>query len=118
MPVILVCTKLDLRDDPKTIKELAKSKHSPVKWEEGYSTAEKIGAYAYCECSAKTGEGVKNVFEMATRAALLPEKIKRKLENKNLQKKFDSLKINFKSPEPKRDPTRPSKLLCITYMYM
>lgn len=30
----------------------------------------KIGARAYLECSAKTSEGVKEVFEHATRAAL------------------------------------------------
>ena len=32
--------------------------------------AEKIGAYAYLECTAKYNEGVREVFETATRAAL------------------------------------------------
>lgn len=31
----------------------------------------KIGAHKYLECSAKTNEGVREVFEHATRAALL-----------------------------------------------
>ena len=33
--------------------------------------AQKIGARNYLECSARTGEGVREVFQHATRAALL-----------------------------------------------
>jgi Ras family protein A len=36
--------------------------------------SEKIGAFAYMECSAKTKEGVREVFETATRAALQTKK--------------------------------------------
>jgi Ras homolog gene family, member A len=35
------------------------------------AVAQKIGARHYLECSAKTGEGVREVFQYATRAALL-----------------------------------------------
>ena len=38
---------------------------------QGMAVAQKIGAARYLECSAKTGEGVREVFEHATRAALL-----------------------------------------------
>ena len=38
--------------------------------------AEKIGAYGYLECSAKTKDGVREVFETATRAALQVKKKK------------------------------------------
>jgi Ras homolog gene family, member A len=38
----------------------------------------KIGAVKYLECSAKTNEGVREVFEHATRAALLTRKKKEK----------------------------------------
>ena len=60
----------DLRNDPNTIKELGKMKQEPVKPEEGRTMAEKINAFAYLECSAKSKEGVREVFETATRAAL------------------------------------------------
>lgn len=37
----------------------------------GTTTAREIGARKYLECSSLTGEGVDDVFEAATRAALL-----------------------------------------------
>jgi Ras family protein A len=70
VPIILVGNKKDLRNDPNTIKELAKMKQEPVKPEDGRTMAEKINAFAYLECSAKSKEGVREVFETATRAAL------------------------------------------------
>ena len=66
----------DLRNDPNTIKELGKMKQEPVKPEEGRAMAEKINAFAYLECSAKSKEGVREVFETATRAALQVKYIK------------------------------------------
>lgn len=36
--------------------------------------ANRISAYGYQECSAKTKDGVREVFEMATRAALQAKK--------------------------------------------
>ena len=38
---------------------------------EGSDAAHEIGARKYLECSSLTGEGVDDVFEAATRAALL-----------------------------------------------
>jgi len=78
VPIILVGNKKDLRNDPNTIKELGKMKQEPVKPEEGRAMAEKINAFAYLECSAKSKEGVREVFETATRAALQVKKKKRK----------------------------------------
>lgn len=70
IPIILVGCKMDLRNDPKKIEELARTSQRPVSPEEGRAIADKIGAIQYCECSAKTQEGVQEVFEAATRAAL------------------------------------------------
>ncbi|KAL6060375.1 Rho GTPase protein rac1 [Balamuthia mandrillaris] len=67
VPYVLVGTKLDLRKDPKTLENLEKLKLSPITTEQGIKLAESIGAFAYCECSAMTQEGLKNVFDEAAR---------------------------------------------------
>ena len=74
VPILLVGCKTDLRHDPKTIEELKRTSQRPVTSDEGQAVAQKIGAIKYLECSAKTQEGVKEVFESATRAALTTSK--------------------------------------------
>ncbi|KAF0036224.1 hypothetical protein F2P81_011536 [Scophthalmus maximus] len=74
VPIILVGNKKDLRNDEHTRRELAKMKQEPVKYEDGKEMAARISAYGYQECSAKTKDGVREVFEMATRAALQAKK--------------------------------------------
>ncbi|EAU36189.1 protein rho1 [Aspergillus terreus NIH2624] len=71
LPIILVGCKVDLRNNRQVIEELAKTSQSPVSEEQGKDVAKKIGAYKYLECSARTNDGVREVFESATRAALL-----------------------------------------------
>ncbi|XP_014671952.1 PREDICTED: ras-like GTP-binding protein RHO [Priapulus caudatus] len=78
VPIILVANKKDLRNDEATKRELAKMKQEPVRTEEGRTMAEKIGAFAFLECSAQTKEGVRQVFETATRAALQVKKRKKR----------------------------------------
>ncbi|KAM9666483.1 transforming protein RhoA-like isoform 1-T1 [Trichechus inunguis] len=70
VPIILVGNKKDLRNYEQTRQEPAKMKQEPVKPEEGRDTANRIGAFWYMECSAKTKDGVREVFEMATRVTL------------------------------------------------
>lgn len=69
-PVILVGTKKDLRSDPHVIDDLSVSKQKPVSTEEGQQIAHLIQAQAYIECSARTREGVREVFETASLASL------------------------------------------------
>lgn len=76
VPVVLIGNKKDLRNDEATKKELMKMRQEPVRTEQGRAMADKIGAYAYLECSAKTKEGVRAVFETATRGALHSKKSK------------------------------------------
>ncbi|KAH8655084.1 P-loop containing nucleoside triphosphate hydrolase protein, partial [Tricladium varicosporioides] len=77
VPIILVGLLKDKRYDPKTIEELSKTSQHPVTFDEvcnpndtGKQLCGEIGAVAYLECSAVTGEGVSEVFEMASRVAL------------------------------------------------
>ncbi|KAK0394699.1 hypothetical protein QR680_000882 [Steinernema hermaphroditum] len=78
VPIILVGNKKDLRNDPQTLRELAKMKQEPVKPDQGRAIAEQIGAFDYIECSAKTKDGIREVFEKATQAALQQKKRNKK----------------------------------------
>ena len=63
VPIILVGTKCDLRDPEfqRTVREWERM-HT---FDEGVELARRIGAVDYMECSAKTGEGVKELFDKA-----------------------------------------------------
>ncbi|ODQ64273.1 hypothetical protein NADFUDRAFT_47520 [Nadsonia fulvescens var. elongata DSM 6958] len=71
IPIVLVGCKVDLRDDAKTIEELSKTSQRPVTFQEGEAVAQKIGAVNYLECSAKTHQGVREVFQSAAKATLM-----------------------------------------------
>jgi len=77
VPVMLIGCKKDLRRDQQTNDILRKQNQRPIAPEQGQAVAQKIGARMYLECSARTGEGVREVFQHATRAALLKPKRKR-----------------------------------------
>ena len=81
VPIILVGNKKDLRNDENTKRELMRMRQEPVSSEEGRAMQDQIRAYAYLECSAKTNEGVREVFETATRAALQTELEKKQESN-------------------------------------
>lgn len=80
MPLVLVATKTDLRKDQRTIDLLAAQGTRPVSAEQGMAVAKRIGA-KYAECSAKTGQGVKEVFNMALKESMkgrMMEKLRKK----------------------------------------
>ncbi|KAI9835227.1 MAG: Rho GTPase protein rac1 [Thelocarpon superellum] len=73
VPIILVGTKLDLRDDPSTKEALRQKKMEPIGWERANEVKKQIGAVKYIECSALTQRGLKTVFDEAIRAVLSPK---------------------------------------------
>ena len=72
MPIVLVGTRLDLREDPKCVEELRRKGQEPISTTQGEQMRRDIGAVAYVECSALTQKGLKRVFDEAVRAALCP----------------------------------------------
>lgn len=60
-PMILVGTKIDLREDKETLNVLSEQGLSPIKREQGQKLANKIRAVKYLECSALTQRGLKLV---------------------------------------------------------
>ncbi|RPA91030.1 hypothetical protein L873DRAFT_1820157 [Choiromyces venosus 120613-1] len=72
IPIILVGTKLDLRDDAKTVQGLREKRMGPISYPQGMQRAKEINAVRYLECSALTQKGLKNVFDEAIRAVLMP----------------------------------------------
>ncbi|NXD70273.1 RHOG protein, partial [Eolophus roseicapillus] len=72
VPVLLVGTKRDLRNDLETVKKLKEQSLAPTTPQQGTSLAKQIGAVKYLECSALNQEGVREVFAEAVRAVLYP----------------------------------------------
>eukprot|EP00457_Paulinella_chromatophora_P015803 gb/GEZN01016485.1/.p1 GENE.gb/GEZN01016485.1/~~gb/GEZN01016485.1/.p1 ORF type:complete len:197 (-),score=31.25 gb/GEZN01016485.1/:173-763(-) len=79
VPVILIGTKADLRNDQSANSALNSKGLQMVTTEEGKEMAKTIGALEYIECSALTQEGLKFAFDQSVRAAFASRK-------KNLRK--------------------------------
>ena len=73
VPIVLVGTKVDLREDLTALERLAERGLEPVRYEQGAELAREIGASKFVECSAKTQLNVKSVFEEAARVAIAPQ---------------------------------------------
>lgn len=86
-PIVLVGTKIDLRDNAETIDKLRERHQAPITYQQGIKLAEEIDAVKYLECSALTQKGLKNVFDEAIRAVLNPAPKKGKKKDKKNKKK-------------------------------
>merc|ERR1712004_347712 len=57
VPIILVGTKVDLREDKESIEKLKEKRLAPITYPQGLSMAKDVGAVKYLECSALTQRG-------------------------------------------------------------
>jgi len=64
-PIILVATKIDIRDDKAMVEQLAKDGEKVLTQEDGDKLAKEIGAAYYIETSARTRKGVDEIFQKA-----------------------------------------------------
>ncbi|EFC46502.1 rho family small GTPase [Naegleria gruberi] len=67
-PIVLVGSKIDLRNDPEQKRKLQQKASQPLTEKEGEQMKVEIGANFYRECSAKTMEGLADVFECVIEA--------------------------------------------------
>jgi len=77
VPTLLIGTKLDLRSDTSYLEKMKIPPDQLISPELGGELAKKIKAAKYLECSARTGENLKLVFEEAVKAALFSPKKKK-----------------------------------------
>lgn len=70
VPLILVGTKCDLRDNEEWKSRLRAAGKVPFSTEDGERLAAEVGAVKYVECSALTQKGLKQVFDEAIRTGL------------------------------------------------
>jgi Ras-related C3 botulinum toxin substrate 1 len=80
VPIILVGTKLDLRDDKQFFADHPGT--SPISTPQGEELRKAIGAASYIECSSKTQQNVKAVFDAAIKVVLQPPKQMKKKKKK------------------------------------
>lgn len=77
-PILLVGTKSDLRDDENELQKLRDQNQQFVSREEIDKIVKENGFMGYCECSAATQNGVRQVFERAVQiVAYEPEQLQR-----------------------------------------
>jgi len=78
-PLVLVGTKIDLRKDEAFVeKNLRANNLQPISTAQGQELAKKIKAFKYIECSARTEENLKTVFDEAIKAVFFAPKKKKK----------------------------------------
>jgi Ras-related C3 botulinum toxin substrate 1 len=70
VPIVLVGTKLDLRDHRSYLADHPAA--SAITTAQGEELRKQIGAAAYIECSSKTQQNIKAVFDTAIKVVLQP----------------------------------------------
>ena len=83
-PIILIGTKMDLRNDQQHLQEMSQRGLECVTTQQGQMLSQEINAAAYVECSAITQENLKAVFDQALLAwAKRREELRKKRSSKD-----------------------------------
>ena len=77
-PIVLVGTKKDLRDDPEFIKILEEKDQKPITQKDGEAMKQTVGAADFGECSARTQDGLRDIFNKCIAVVLEPPQEEKK----------------------------------------
>lgn len=70
VPIVLVGTKTDLRDNQQILEKLKEQNQITVTQQQGNEMAKQINAVKYVECAAVTQDGLDDVFDEVVRTFL------------------------------------------------
>ena len=90
-PIIVVGTKIDLRDNSPARNELFEGGKPLLQYSEGLTVMQDIGAVRYVECSSLTQQGLKEVFEEAVRTVLDVKRAVQDLQTQRSQRSCSML---------------------------
>ncbi|WRX31585.1 Protein kinase domain - like 10 [Theobroma cacao] len=102
VPIVLVGTKLDLREDRAYLADQMGS--NIITSAQGEELRKQIGAAAYIECSSKTQQNVKAVFDTAIKVVLQPPRRKEVARKKRHRRSGCSIASILRSTTEKRQP--------------
>jgi Ras-related C3 botulinum toxin substrate 1 len=106
VPIILVGTKLDLRDDPEVREQLRQRKMAPISYEQAVQVAKEIRAVKYIECSALTQRNLKSVFDEAIKY------VKTEFAIREMEYVEPLTDFNHRAVISPKPPTKPKKSKC------
>ncbi|XP_065034042.1 rac-like GTP-binding protein 2 isoform X2 [Musa acuminata AAA Group] len=92
VPIVLVGTKLDLREDKGYLADHPGA--TAITPAQGEELRKQIGAAAYIECSSKTQQNVKAVFDTAIKVVLQPPR-RKEVPKKKSKRSSGCLMANF-----------------------
>jgi len=72
--IMLVGTKIDLKDNREVLEKLSQTGHSPISVQQAEQMSKEIKSLGYLECSSLTQKGLKIVFDEAIKAVVFPKK--------------------------------------------
>eukprot|EP00689_Sawyeria_marylandensis_P002516 EC823981.1.p1 GENE.EC823981.1~~EC823981.1.p1 ORF type:complete len:174 (+),score=62.37 EC823981.1:136-657(+) len=70
VPFVIIGTKLDIKNDPKELNYLKDRNETLIPPALANNLCKKLKGYKYCEISSKSGEGMKEAFDMIIEAGL------------------------------------------------